>query len=408
MHVVSQGGAPEEPGPARASDATARAGYGKPVAARHIPALDGLRGVAVLTVVFYHFGGGATSDNLLVRSVGLFLKVGWSGVTLFFLLSGFLITGILWDSKGEAHWWRNFYVRRMLRIFPLYYGTLLLIALIALLSRDWDGFQYLLVPLCFLQNVTPLYKLVERIPGNLALYHYWSLAVEEQFYLLWPLLLMWMRTRRQAAAMCMTVFVLSCLFRVWVQTTSWAPGWELLPSRAGELALGGWIAFAYRSRWWEKLRPWMMPVVLLSAAGVSLIARQNHGFALYARPTMLYGLVVITLGYAALLGLALSGGLFARMMSAGWLRWIGKISYGIYVFHVLFIHQYNQIAKALVSPDHRTAYLLTRLAVVTAGSIGLAWLSYRFYESPFLRLKKRFEARRTSVAHTAEPVATTA
>src|SRR5579862_4256705 len=98
---------------------------------KHFPALDGLRGVAILTVFLLHYGGGAQSSNPLLSAAGELIKAGWSGVTLFFVLSGFLISGILWDARHTQGWWRNFYMRRTLRIFPLYYGALLLVLLTA-------------------------------------------------------------------------------------------------------------------------------------------------------------------------------------------------------------------------------------------------------------------------------------
>src|SRR6266568_1801981 len=94
---------------------------------KHIPALDGLRGLAIILVLLFHFtpeSGGHTMIGVLTRWVS---RLGWCGVDLFFVLSGFLITGILFDAKGLQHYFRNFYMRRVLRIFPLYYGVLLLV-----------------------------------------------------------------------------------------------------------------------------------------------------------------------------------------------------------------------------------------------------------------------------------------
>src|SRR3984885_4831421 len=96
----------------------------------HIPALDGVRGVAAATVFVYHYGGGAQSSFLPLRVMGILLHFAWVGVSLFFVLSGFLISGILWDGYQTPGWWRRFYVRRSLRIFPLYYLALVIAAVI--------------------------------------------------------------------------------------------------------------------------------------------------------------------------------------------------------------------------------------------------------------------------------------
>jgi peptidoglycan/LPS O-acetylase OafA/YrhL len=156
----------------------------------HLPALDGLRGFAVLVVFLFHYGGGTHSSLFVMRVFGFLNKGGWAGVTLFFVLSGFLITGILWDSFDQPNWLRNFYARRALRIFPLYYGSLVLV----LLAAAWKGtllpaLRLIWIPAFFLQNMPHLVALVDRIPSPLGIFHFWSLAVEEQFYLLWPFVL---------------------------------------------------------------------------------------------------------------------------------------------------------------------------------------------------------------------------
>ena len=161
---------------------------------KHLPALDGVRGLAVLIVLAYHTGGGVARRIVRMRLVRgirrVALKAGWSGVTLFFLLSGFLITGILWDSKGAAHWWRNFYVRRILRISPLYYGSLLLVMVVAFRATHnfWAGTRGLWIYALYLQNIPWVVDMGAGL-RPLQLNHFWSLAVEEQFYLIWLLLL---------------------------------------------------------------------------------------------------------------------------------------------------------------------------------------------------------------------------
>src|SRR5262245_10664845 len=161
--------------------------------ASHIPALDGIRGIAILLVLLFHFGQyghglpypAVFVDKLFHR----ICQIGWVGVDLFFVLSGFLITGILYDSKGRNHYFRNFYVRRCLRILPLYYFSLILFLIVlpklfplhtGFRSLRQDSFWYW----TYLSNVRVAYRGWDSFG---VLDHFWSLAVEEQFYLLWPI-----------------------------------------------------------------------------------------------------------------------------------------------------------------------------------------------------------------------------
>jgi peptidoglycan/LPS O-acetylase OafA/YrhL len=361
---------------------------------RHFPSLDGLRGAAVIAVFLFHYGAGGTSTNPLLHVLGTFVKVGWAGVTLFFLLSGFLITGILWDSKGEKHWWRNFYLRRILRIFPLYYGSLVIILIAALICGQFKTTSHLIwIPALFLQNFPTLDGRTSAIQP-LVIFHYWSLAVEEQFYLLWPLLLFLTTTRKQAASLCLSVFGLSLAFRILVFTfvpypVSYS---DLLLSHAGELALGGWLAMMYRSVYWDKLQRPLLFAGLASGVVVLVIACREHSFQPGGPWSATLGLSAMTILLAVTLARSLQAGFLQQMFSAGWLRWTGKISFGIYIFHVLFMNIYTTIAAYLAGTQSRTTFMGVRWLVAAAGSVLLAWLSFNYFEKPFLGFKKRFSA----------------
>ena len=155
----------------------------------HMPALDGVRGLAVLMVLGFHFISAATPVNIAEKAVVRLASYGANGVELFFVLSGFLITGILYDARHKPNYFRNFYMRRALRIFPLYYGVLVLVFFVAPLIPLFQGAEldYLLdrQAWAWLYAIN-LYIAKEGTWSFSYLQHFWSLAVEEHFYLFWP------------------------------------------------------------------------------------------------------------------------------------------------------------------------------------------------------------------------------
>jgi peptidoglycan/LPS O-acetylase OafA/YrhL len=174
---------------------------------QRIPALDGIRGLAIALVMFHHFTlyGGMRPDFVLDKVYRHVALVGWVGVDLFFVLSGFLITGILHDSRSDRHYFRNFYMRRTLRIFPLYYGVLAATFLVLPLVLDVSGScrELLRDQAWYWTYLINVQIGLDYWPSCFVLGHFWSLAVEEQFYLVWPLLL-YLLGRRGMLALCVT------------------------------------------------------------------------------------------------------------------------------------------------------------------------------------------------------------
>src|SRR5579885_3225639 len=179
---------------------TSLAGRGN-ITTSHIPALDGLRGIAILLVLWFHFRGylGGEPIQCTLAIIGEF---GWIGVDLFFVISGFLITRILLQTKEKPDYFRSFYTRRALRIFPLYYASLavLFLAPMSFMSHSLPVAHDRLWFWIYLANWNPLFEQIR--PGSAA--HFWSLSVEEQFYLVWPLLV-WALSRKQFERVVMLV-----------------------------------------------------------------------------------------------------------------------------------------------------------------------------------------------------------
>lgn len=344
----------------------------------HIPALDGLRGIAVTLVVLHNLR--QITEPLPGQAASLLwvqlLDRGWIGVQLFFVLSGFLITRILLRSRDAKNYYSGFFARRALRILPLYYAALLL-WLVVLPAIGWgyphDDRQdfYLWV---FLSNW------VQPFHSNGALVHFWSLAVEEQFYLVWPFLL----RRFAALPFCLTVAALSLVVRSAMLATGFSSEavYEWTPCRMDALALGGAAAALGENPRW-RLPSWSPWVVLALGAAVSRGYRQTGTLAQTA------GYSLLALGFAWWV-FALAGEGQSLWLEWPWLRSLGKYSYGIYVIHLPFrvvaewaLHRVG--APLTLAVD--ICFVLVTFAVV----YGLAVVCYHAFEARFLRLKSRFE-----------------
>ncbi len=349
-----------------------------------------MRGIAILLVLLFHANGGGQSGSWAVRFVSGLLRVGWCGVTLFFVLSGFLITNILWTSKGQPKWWRRFYVRRALRIFPLYYLALLAV-LIALLveHRFHEGLRPLAIYAVYLQNLLLPQGFYVQIP--FMVHHFWSLAVEEQFYLVWPALLVAMPNVKSARWLCVVVFVLSLAMRCAVLTQGWGGMVNSTPVHMGELTAGGWLAMVLKERpvWIRRLRPAAMPVFAFTALLMAFCAVTAGGLE-EVKPLM-YTVGLATLSVAGMMMIvqALESPGFAKAMAWRPLQHLGVISYGVYVYHGFFYIQWTRMAERMLPHgSHNEQRLLISVLMVVLGCAA-AEVSYRWFEKPILQLKDR-------------------
>ena len=357
----------------------------------HIPALDGIRGAAAATVFIYHYGGGARSSQSVVRFIGETIHLGWAGVSLFFVLSGFLITGILLDSMERPNWRSRFYVRRTLRIFPLYYFAIVAVILVnVLFGRSWRS----ILPIWpFFLSLQDFPQLVHYgVLGPLFnLGHLWSLAVEEQFYLIWPLILLSASRRGRVRQLCFGVFLGSLLFRGCIFGLNLNSEWALyfIGGRSGEMAAGAFLAAIFRAAPSERDRLTLTARPVLVASGASLFILILSTGETDARGAWLgiLGVALFSVFFAALIALSLQPGIAQRVFSLPFLRWLGKISYGIYIYHLLLYPVFTWLTHRLLPELTGTGYQLMLAAIATMGTLSVASLSFTTLESGFLQLK---------------------
>jgi peptidoglycan/LPS O-acetylase OafA/YrhL/lysophospholipase L1-like esterase len=355
--------------------------------AGYIAELDGLRGIAILLVMVHRM-------YPRVREAPWPIEAGWAGVDLFFVISGFLIAGILIDSRGEPGFLGNFYARRVLRIFPLFYlfvgGTLL-----ASLLAHHDG--------VFREAGSPLWYLLQlgNIPEALLgrdppywLAPVWSLAIEEQFYLSFPLLVRVCDPRRLAGWL---VAVAGAALAIRLATTALIPDRERIQylftlCRLDTIAIGCLLAVIVRSAryrvWGARLPRILVPVI--AGTGVILVASELDRTTWFGRTL---GYDVLAIGLAALVAIVFEyrGRAATAVLRSAVLRYPGKLCFGLYLLH----RPADTLVTELVARAGLDGANLLWLPVKIAVAVAIATLSWRIVEQPFLRLKQRF----SSAAH---------
>ncbi len=366
----------------------------------HFLQLDGLRAFAAISVIVQHF----TDLESFTR-----VPVGLAGVWLFFVLSGFLITGILLKAKSTSGGdrgalgfaWRSFYLRRIVRIFPLYYGTLFLGAALAL-----PGIRESFAWYCL-----NLANFLAAFPGKAAppLFHFWSLSVEEQFYVVWPTVVL-LAPRRAIAAASIGMIAVAPVSRFLMlrATGDWNLAQSIPPSCLDGLGAGALLALLCEARWRPEATKarWCR---LALAAGVALFLADlaskvfNRGYSLpFAFRYTSFSLISLWLVNAARDGFR---GVVGRVLEFGPLTYLGKISYGIYVFHFFIPSLVEWFrAKTGISLGYPPEPGLAQFAFITVASIAMASLSWYLMERPINDLKRFFPyARRRPEPEPAPP-----
>lgn len=358
---------------------------GLPAGRQYYPALDGLRGLAILLVVVYH--------NFGFINVFFF---GWLGVDLFFVLSGFLITDILLKTLGRKDYLKNFYTRRVLRIFPLYYLALILfLIVIPELNVQFDV-KYYQDNQVWLWTYFQNWLYTFKNPGNAnALNHLWSLAVEEQFYLLWPLAILLIRNPRYLLIFISLLLaaVLGLRLWIWMNQVADLAYFNLYTfTRIDGICIGCIVALLLRVNP-GFLRRYTTPIVLFFAAlnFAFFFVNRNHQFGFpylalagYTTFAMIFGLLVNEAVTRETKWINL-------LFNIPLLKFFGRISYGFYVLHWPVYLLLGPLLYTWVSKFVSGSLLQFTISLLaTLAAIAISWLSYRYYERYFLKLKDKF------------------
>ncbi len=362
---------------------------------KHISELDGLRGVAILMVLATHLVEmhDLPHPTAVTRLIGLVAGLGWSGVDLFFALSGFLITGILLETRRRPGYFAAFYARRTLRIFPLYYTFLLVV--IAVLPR--------LSPETF-QSPTPGQWMYWTYASNfvrvkyeytLALSVTWSLAIEEQFYLVWPTVV-WFVSRRPLVWICGLLMATAVAYRGVAVVCHWGgkATYYYTLSRMDGLAAGALAAVVIRTYDMQSIRRQSVRVaglLLLPITALIALAQLRH-LDVRSAPASQVLLYTLTsaFGAAAVLWVVAAR---PRIFSSAALRIFGKYSYSLYLFNMPVRMVANHLLPGHTVPSRGTHPLLgtaVYAATCVAVTLVLSIVSWRILEMPMLRLKRYF------------------
>lgn len=360
----------------------------------YYPELDGLRAVAIMLVFFMHaYAAGGVPETPFHKDIFVPMQFGWIGVDFFFVLSGFLITGILIDTQYENGFLRTFYVRRTLRIFPLYY--LVLLTYITTNSvfgySDVSNTSYFLY-IFYLTNWDEFLGFQRPLEID----HFWSLAIEEQFYVFWPVLFLFFSRMgvRSPQVFCLCIILTSITLRIFLTSYNFIFfAYDITPCRLDGLMAGSLLAFLLRSGY-LRLND-VHCALILGLSIIFFVLIHNGHFSIHNGVVLSYGMPALPLVFGTMIAyvfLLPEDHLYRRILRTRIAVIVGKLSYGIYVYHwfVMILLNKNKIVPQDIFGYFGSITLFFILSLIL--TLAISALSFRYIEKPILGLKDKYAA----------------
>lgn len=312
-------------------------------------------------------------------------------VPLFFVLSGFLICGILIDTRERAGYFRIFYSRRTIRVFPLYYLTVLSVGLCCILNGNSLSFHFW-THLLYIQNLFPGYAAGKWVPWGM-ISHLWSMGVEEQFYVIWPLVVWFCPNRRVLLRVTLSLIAFIVILRFatpWLKiTSSFVYFWT--PTRVDAILLGAVLAIIRGRPIYARLERIAKYVALAGVAAIIVIAILTGDASATSRLRAAFMIPLWNLMAAGMvMAVMQEGSTLCRMCSGKRICWLGARSYGLYLFHFTYLGWFfGSFTPGIANFIPFWCAYLIAVAVVFWLTVLLATVSYRIIEQPAMNLKKR-------------------
>jgi peptidoglycan/LPS O-acetylase OafA/YrhL len=359
---------------------------------RYVPCLEGVRGYGFLLVFCGHYflpDQLAHPGTIRLKLLTALASLGLFAVPAFFVLSGYLIGGILYDTRHREGFFRVFYSRRVLRVFPVFYVTLLAIAAYRTLTAVPLDYHFW-IHFLYIQNLLPSY--IQQHSRQVAMIHFWSLAVEEQFYLLWPLVVWLFPERKKLIGIATSLIALSCVLRLVAPLFFSSPRAILwyTPTRVDAILLGVILALIRHDAFYEQIKPFAKWVVLAGGSTVATLAiLKGIPWSMTFTGEEVWIPVVNFTSVAIIIAVMEEGSLLNRLCSQKWICWLGSLSYSLYVFHLTYAFFFmGWLASHLEAHMRHSFAQLTSGLLAFCTTLLLSILSYLLIERPVLNMKQ--------------------